>query len=275
MVIKLTIIRKTKIKKLTAAVLVLALCMCMPMLLAGCRKQKIIPVFTYEKQEDGNIVITGLTDKGKADSMITVPSVLDGGNVTSIASEAFRDSPYLREVIIEEGIAGIAENVFLNCTSLESITFPQSLKEIGTHAVTNTKWEKDIFEKSDEIIINDILVEVKSDIVSYTIPDSVTCIASGAFYGNKELKEVRFNDRLEKIGNYAFSGCTGLTGIKIPSGVKIIGYGAFSGCTQLEIMVASSVEQIATEAFSDVEKLIYKGNLEGSPWGAKTLDNGG
>lgn len=275
MVIKLTIIRKTKIKKLTAAVLVLALCMYMPMMLSGCRKQKIIPVFTYEKQEDGNIVITGLTDKGKADSKITVPSVLDGGNVTSIASEAFRDSPYLREVIIEEGIAGIAENVFLNCTSLESITFPQSLKEIGTHAVTNTKWEKDIFEKSDEIIINDILVEVKSDVVSYTIPDNVTCIASGAFYGNMELKEVGINDRLEKIGNYAFSGCTGLTDIKIPSGVKTIGYGAFSGCTQLEITVDSSVEQIATEAFLDVEKLIYKGNLEGSPWGAKNIDNRG
>lgn len=275
MVIKLTIIRKTKIKKLTAAVLVLALCMYMPMMLSGCRKQKIIPVFTYEKLEDGNIVITGLTDKGKADSKITVPSVLDGGNVTSIASEAFRDSPYLREIIIEEGIAGIAENVFLNCTSLESITFPQSLKEIGTHAVTNTKWEKDIFEKSDEIIINDILVEVKSDVVSYTIPDNVTCIASGAFYGNMELKEVRINDRLEKIGNYAFSGCSSLTDIKIPSCVKTIGYGAFSGCTQLEITVDSSVEQIAAEAFLDVEKLIYKGNLEGSPWGAKNIDNRG
>ena len=206
MVIKLTIIREKKIKSIKAAIFLFALCICMTMLFAGCRKQKIIPVFTYEKQEDGSIVITGLTDKGKADSKITVPSVLDGGNVTLVASEAFRDSPYLREVIIEEGIAGIAENVFLNCTSLESITFPESLKEIGTHAVTNTKWEKDIFEKSDEIIINDILVEVKSDVASYMIPDSVTCIASGAFYGNKELKEVRFNDKLQKIGNYAFSG---------------------------------------------------------------------
>lgn len=275
MVIKLTIIREKKIKSIKAAIFLFALCICMTMLFAGCRKQKIIPVFTYEKQEDGSIVITGLTDKGKADSKITVPSVLDGGNVTSVASEAFRDSPYLREVIIEEGIAGIAENVFLNCTSLESITFPESLKEIGTHAVTNTKWEKDIFEKSDEIIINDILVEVKSDVASYMIPDGVTCIASGAFYGNKELKEVRFNDKLQKIGNYAFSGCTGITGIKLPSGVKIIGYGAFSGCTQLEITVDSSVEQIATEAFLDVERLIYEGNLEGSPWGAKNLDNGG
>lgn len=275
MVIKLTIIREKKIKSIKAAIFLFALCICMTMLFAGCRKQKIIPVFTYEKQEDGSIVITGLTDKGKADSKITVPSVLDGGNVTLVASEAFRDSPYLREVIIEEGIAGIAENVFLNCTSLESITFPESLKEIGTHAVTNTKWEKDIFEKSDEIIINDILVEVKSDVASYMIPDGVTCIASGAFYGNKELKEVRFNDKLQKIGNYAFSGCTGITGIKLPSGVKIIGYGAFSGCTQLEITVDSSVEQIATEAFLDVERLIYEGNLEGSPWGAKNLDNGG
>ena len=253
----------------------LLICICMPMLLTGCRKQKVIPVFTYEKQEDGTITITGLTDKGKADSKLTVPSVLDGCNVTAIASEAFRDSSYLSEVVIEEGVTSIAENVFLNCTSLENITFPQSVTEIGTHAITNTKWEKDALENGDEIIINNILVEVKSGITSYTIPENVTYIASGVFYGNSELEEVKFNDKLEKIGNYAFSGCTAITAVTLPSSVKIIGHGAFSGCTQLELEVGSLVEQIGTEAFLNVKELKYSGKLEGSPWGALSISNGG
>ena len=70
-------------------VLLLATVMLIP--LSGCKNKKVIPVFTYEKNEDDTITITGLTDKGRADSKLTIPAQLDGSTVTAVAGEAFRD----------------------------------------------------------------------------------------------------------------------------------------------------------------------------------------
>ena len=53
-------------KTILTMVLLLATVMLMP--LSGCKNKKVIPVFTYEKNEDDTITITGLTDKGRADS---------------------------------------------------------------------------------------------------------------------------------------------------------------------------------------------------------------
>lgn len=263
--------KKLKCRWLISAAVIFFM-LCILMTAAGCRKQQMIPVFTYEKNDDGTIVITGLTDKGKADSKLTIPAVLDGCSVTAIASEAFRDNYYLSEVVFEEGVTGIAENAFLNCTSLEKIIFPQSLKTVGTHAVTNTKWEKDQLEQSSEIVVNDILIAVKADVTDYVIPENVRTIASGVFYTNTELTRVQFNSGLESIGNYAFSGCTALMKIELPDGLEEIGYGAFSGCTQLDIRVNASVTQIGQDAFLGVKHISYSGSLSGSPWGAEELN---
>lgn len=263
----------TKVNRNKILTLVLLLAVCSFMSVTGCGKKRVIPVFTYEKNDDGTVVITGLTDKGKADSKITIPAVLDGGNVTDIAAEAFRDNYNLNEVVFEEGVVSIAENAFLNCTSLETIAFPQSLQNVGTHIATNTRWEKNRFENSSEIVVNDILIAVKADVTEYTVPENVKAIASGVFYANSQLTSLKLNRHLEQIGNYAFSGCSELKELELPDSVKKIGYGAFSGCTQLHIDVNSGVEEIGQDAFLDVAQIAYSGSLAGSPWGAKTSGN--
>lgn len=268
----MTMKKKIKCRQNLSAILLL-FAVCWLVMAAGCGKPKNIPVFTYEKNDDGTVVITGLTDKGKADSKLTIPAVLDGSSVTAIGSEAFRDNYYVSEVVFEEGVTSIAENAFLNCTALEKITFPQSLETVGTHAVTNTKWEKDQLEKSSEIVVNNILIAVKQDVTEYIVPENVKHIASGVFYLNTELTKVQLNSSLETIGNYAFSGCTALTEMELPESIKEIGYGAFSGCTRLDITVNPTVEQIGQEAFLKVEHISYHGSLSGSPWGAEKMND--
>ena len=221
-------------KTILTMVLLLATVMLIP--LSGCKNKKVIPVFTYEKNEDDTITITGLTDKGRADSKLTIPAQLDGSTVTAVAGEAFRDDYNVTEVVFEEGVKSIGDNVFLNCTMLQTIAFPQSLENVGTHVVTNTRWEKSRLESSNEIIVNNILLAVK-----------------------------------ENLTEYAFSGCSSLTKLELPSSVKKIGYAAFNGCTKLELSVNSGVEEIGQDAFLDVEQLAYDGKLTGSPWGAKSI----
>ena len=174
-------------------------------------------------------------------------------------------------MVFEEGVKSIGDNVFLNCTMLQTIAFPQSLENVGTHVVTNTRWEKSRLESSNEIIVNNILLAVKENLTEYTVPENVVSIGSGVFYDNTVLEKITLNSRVEAIGNYAFSGCSSLTKLELPSSVKKIGYAAFNGCTKLELSVNSGVEEIGQDAFLDVEQLVYDGKLTGSPWGAKSI----
>lgn len=256
-----------------AAILVLLLLMANVVGIAGCgRKKADIPVFQYEKNEDGTVNITGLTDKGKTDAKVTIPSQLDGAKVIAVTGEAFRDCSNLKEVVFEEGIESISENTFFNCVNLETITFPQSLHTVGTNAVKNTLWEKNILESADEVIINDILVEVYTKQNKYTVADGIKTIASGAFYGDTRVQEIVLPDSVEQIGTYAFSGCTALTGVRLPEGLKNIGYGAFSGCTALELQLPAQIESIGQDAFLNVLRISYSGSLTGAPWGAASLE---
>lgn len=238
------------------------------LVLAGCGRQADIPVFRYVLQEDETVQITGLTDKGRTDSVITIPAALNGRPVSAVGSEAFRDCVNLREVVFEEGVSVIAENAFFNCVNLEKITFPASLQSIGTNAVKNTKWEKEALQHAEAIIIHDILVEVHTQQAQYTVPAQIRTIASGAFYNNRVLTAVELPEGLQSIGSYAFAGCTALTALTLPEGLEQIGYGAFAGCTALTVTVPDRVRQVGTDAFLGVLSLTYTGDLPGAPWGA-------
>ena len=68
---------------------------------------------------------------------------------------------------------------------------------------------------------------------SINIPDSVTSIGDGAFYGCSGLTSVSIPDSVTQIGGSAFYGCSGLTSINIPDSVTSIGNYAFEDCSGL------------------------------------------
>ena len=77
----------------------------------------------------------------------------------------------------------------------------------------------------------------------YTIPSSVTTIASNAFRDCTGLTSIEIPNSVTSIDG-AFSGCTGLTSIEIPASVTSID-GAFSDCTGLtSIEIPTSVTSI-------------------------------
>lgn len=117
-----------------------------------------------------------------------------------------------------------------------------------------------------------------------TIPNYVTDISDGVFYGCDNLAIITVQDGSAKyhsdgnciidtatktlvagcknsvipddgsvtsIGNYAFEGCRGLTSIEIPNSVTYIGMNAFYGCRGLtSIVIPNSVTGIGYGAFS-------------------------
>lgn len=97
--------------------------------------------------------------------------------------------------------------------------------------------------------------EMPSDVItSVTIPDSITSIASYAFYKCKNLTSVTIHSGIDEIPTYCFSYCKKLTSITISEGLTTIGAYAFSYCSALkEIAVPRSVTSISSDAFKSTK----------------------
>ena len=131
-------------------------------------------------------------------------------------SHANRDitNAFLNETIDYEGnsytLTYIGDRAFEFCSSLTSVTIPNSVTRIGDWAFQGCY-----------------------SLTSVTIPNSVTSIGKAAFKGCKSLKSVTIPNSVTSIGISAFRGCSSLTSVTIPNSVTSISEGAFPEHTQI------------------------------------------
>ncbi len=84
------------------------------------------------------------------------------------------------------------------------------------------------------------------NLVSVTLPSTVTAIGSYAFYNCSGLETVLLPANLTTIGNNAFDSCENLTTVTLPSSVTTIGNFAFRGCNSLTSINLSACKNLAT-----------------------------
>jgi hypothetical protein len=92
-------------------------------------------------------------------------------------------------------------------------------------------------------------------ITGITIPDGITTIEAGTFYGCSGLTNVLLPDSITIIGDTSFIYCVSLTSIKIPDNVKSIGEGAFFSCGLTNITLPDSLTTIGKQAFYNCDEL--------------------
>ena len=124
-------------------------------------------------------------------------------------------------MVIPEGIIEIGQFAFRGCTTLTSITLPNSITTIGAEAFA------------------------RSGLTSINWPARATTIQSNIFNGCTNLETVLIAEGIINIRDGVFKGCTALTNINLPSTISNIGQEAFHGCSSLTtIIIPDSVQKI-------------------------------
>jgi len=165
-----------------------------------------------------------------------------GGNVTSISDYAFAECDGLAGVSLPASLNSLGNYVFNDCNLLTAINVDAA--NLVYSSVTGV-----LFNKSQTTLI----LYPPGKAGSYSIPNSVTTIASSAFYACYGLTGVTIGNNVINIGDYAFNYCTGLPSVTLGSGVTTIGYLVFDECTGLTAINVN----VANLFFSSVAGVLF------------------
>ena len=156
------------------------------------------------------------------------------GSVT-LADQVFVSCSALKSVTIREGLRTIPARTFRNCTSLTTISVPDSVTSIGDYAFTGcTALESVYFGQNSQL----------------------TKVGNSLFSNCKNLKTVIFGDKLSALGDNIFNGCVSLTEVHLPNALTSIPASLFLNNSMLEsVNIPTSVTSIGASAFQNCVSL--------------------
>ncbi len=174
--------------------------------------------------------------------------------MTEVGDHAFSYS-YFEEIVLPSTVEKIGRRAFARCYSLESLTLPAGLKEIGIGAFAGLEKSNNISFAGDNAnykIENDFLLSKDGKILysrftesnECVVPDGVEEIASWSCMGAK----VRLDSEINSIGVD-----NRVTSVKLSDSVRIIHSDAFRDSYLTELTIPDSVQYLGHNAFANYE----------------------
>ena len=213
---------------------------------------------------DFNLTTGTITKYNGTDTVVVIPSKINGVTVTTIGTDAFLGLN-ITSVTIPDSVTEIGANAFAGCTNLTSVNYAGDWSKLtiqsGNPAVedaANAQLFDFAFTPDNTAVV---VIRYKGTAADVTIPSRykgkpVTVIDPVAFYNNSAVTSVTIPDSVTAIPDYAFGYCSQLTNISIPNSVTFIGFSAFNSCTSLKsITLPSSLSTIQSYAFYNCENL--------------------
>lgn len=152
------------------------------------------------------------------DTIVKIPSKIDGITVSMLNNEIFRNSN-VTYVYIPDSVSTLGTSTFLECHNLKQVRLPENITYIPM----------------------DTFLDCES-LEYVNIPDGVTGFGDGSFYGCKSLKQIDFPSELEEIGYHAFLYSM-IETVDLSKSLKIeyIGDSAFGECPSLKSVIFPTV----------------------------------
>ena len=230
-----------------------------------------IPVFSEDSVYTCGLYEYIVLDNGEAqicsysgeESVLDIPSELDGKKVASIGERAF-NSNTITKISIPDSVVSLGNYAFSNCKCLVEVILPDSIEEIGINPFSGSScFYKFVVspDHSELALINGVLYSKVDkqliccpsglNIKKIDIPDGIKSIDESAFYMCRNLEEVTIPDSVITIGRGAFCWCDNLSKINIPNGIDGIEPFTFSNCKKISNMIIpDSVVSIGEYAFT-------------------------
>ena len=207
--------------------------------------------------ENAHLISAGPLDSGCS---------IEYGWMTEIPDNVFSNCTYLEMVVFPDTMKRIGSSVFKGCTSLESVSLVENVIAIGESAFENCVALKTIKLPSGLTAIECAMFKNCNELSKIAIPTMVTEIKEAAFSGCGKLKSVEFAEKITKIEKSAFYGCSSLNKLELPEKLKSIEESAFQGCSGLtRITLPERLESIGKSAFqgcSDLETMVLLKNVK-------------
>lgn len=161
-------------------------------------------------------------------------------NPLSTGATLYLNDEKIENLVIPEGVEKIESYAFYGNSSIKTVKFPSTLKEIGYQSFTSNITPYEAFYVPSLEVWNSITLTVKelfnnshgdpSKLISYPLQ-----FTKSLYIDDKLLTTLQFPDDVEKINNYAFDNFSGLSSVTITPQIKDVG-AAFSNCPNLRTL---------------------------------------
>lgn len=222
--------------------------------------------FTYKYYESSDATKTcaiSKVDKSVSGNVV-IPDTFGEYVVFGIADDSFKDCSKIESVVIPDSVRLISSYAFRNCTGLKTVRIPEKVSSIGAFAFENCTGLKSIIvDENNESYSSDsrgvLFDKAKTQLMQYPagneetyyeIPDSVVSINAKAFVNCSNLKNITISENVRTILFLAFENCSGIESLIVPDGVTTITDGAFMNCSSLKnVTISKSVTSIGESVF--------------------------